>query len=104
MRRWKYKLENEGKQLRKLIDEDDLTLETIISIYNQLIVCLRSLKMKIVGIDKNKLLYEINSMIEDYQLACPEEADIKIYDYYEEEYNLNFNLKNFYDFCDDNRV
>lgn len=60
--------------------------------------------MKIVGIDKNNLLYEIDSMIEDYQLACPEEADIKIYDYYEEEDNLNFNLKNFYDFCDDNRV
>lgn len=29
MNKWKYKLENEGKQLRKLINEGNETLETI---------------------------------------------------------------------------
>ncbi len=29
---WKYKLDSEGKQLRKLIDEGDEMLETIISV------------------------------------------------------------------------
>ncbi len=104
MGKWKYKLEDEGRQLRKLIDEGELTLETVISVYKQMIVCLKLLKTKLVGIDKNNLEYEIDSMIEDYQIACPEEADTKIYDYYEEEDNLNFNLREFYDFCDDNRV
>lgn len=104
MGKWKYKLEGEGKQLRELIDEGDLTLETVIAVYNQMITCLKLLKVKLIGRDKNDLSYEIDSMIEDYQLACPEDADSKIYDYYEEEDNLNFNLREFYDFCDDNRV
>lgn len=104
MGKWKYKLEDEGRRLRHLIDESDLTLETVIAVYNQMITCLKLLKVKLIGRDKNDLSYEIDSMIEDYQLACPEEADSKIYDYYEEEDNLNFNLREFYDFCDDNRV
>ena len=104
MEKWKYKLEDEGKQLRKLIDEGDLTLETVIAVYNQMITCLKLLKTKLIGRDKSDLSYEIDSMIEDYQLARPEEADSKIYDYYEEEDNLNFNLREFYDFCDDSRV
>ena len=104
MTRWKYKLEDEGKKLRKIIDEGDLTLETVISAYKQMIACLKLLKLKLVGNDKNDLIYEIDSMIEDYQIACPEEADAKIYDYYEEEENFNYNLREFYDFCDDNRV
>lgn len=99
--KWKYKLEDEGKQLRKLIDEGDLTLETVIAVYNQMIACLKFLKLKLVGRDKN-LSYEIDSMIEDYQLACPEDTDA--YNYYEEEDILNFNLRGFYDFCDDNMV
>lgn len=102
MGKWKYKLEDEGKQLRKLIDEDDLTLEAVIVVYNQMITCLKLLKMKLIGRDKNDLTYEIDSMIEDYQLACPENTDA--YNYYEEEDILNFNLRGFYDFCDDNRV
>ena len=102
MGKWKYKLEDEGKQLRKLIDEGDLTLETVISVYNQMITCLKLLKMKLIGRDKNDLTYEIDSMIEDYQLARPEDTDA--YNYYEEEDILNFNLRGFYDFCDDNRV
>lgn len=52
MGKWKYKLENEGKQLRKLIDEGDLTLETVIAVYNQMIVYLKFLKLKLVGRDK----------------------------------------------------
>ena len=41
-------------------------------------------------------------MIEDYQLASQEDTDA--YNYYEEEDILNFNLRGFYDFCDDNMV
>ncbi len=104
MAKWKYKLEDEGKRLRDLIDDGDSTLETVISVYKQMIVCLKLLKIKLVGIDKNNMGYEIDPMIEDYQIACPEEADSKFYDYYDEEDNLNFNLREFYDFCDDNRV
>lgn len=103
MGRWKYKLEDEGRQFRKLINDGDETLETIIAVYNQVINCLKSLKMKLIGADKINLKYNIDSMIEDFQTACPE-ANMEIYDYYEEEDNLNLNLRWFYDFCDDNRV
>lgn len=34
MGKWKYKLEDEGKQLRKLIDEGNETLETVIDVYD----------------------------------------------------------------------
>ena len=104
MAKWKYKLEDEGKQLRKIINEGEQTLDTIISVYEQIIVCLKFLKTKLVETDKIDLQYDIDSMIEDYQLACPEEADEKFYDYHKEEENLNFNLREFYDFCDDNRI
>ena len=103
MARWKYKLEYEGKQLRKLINEGNEILETVIAIYNQMVNCLQSLKLKLIGIDKINLQYYIDSMIEDFQTACPE-VDTNIYNYYDEEDNLNFNLKEFYDFCDDNRI
>lgn len=103
MGKWKYKLEDEGKQLRKLINDGDETLETVIAVYNQIINCLKSLKMKLVGVDKVNLQYSIDLMIEDFQMACPE-ADTDIYNYYDEEDNINFNLREFYDFCDDNRV
>lgn len=103
MGRWKYKLDSEGKQLRKLIDEGDETLETIISVYNQIVVCLQSLKMKLVGRDKIDLSYNIDCMIEDFIIACPEE-NTEVYNYYDEEDNLNYNLRGFYDFCDENMV
>lgn len=102
MRKWKYKLEYEGKKLRKLINEGNETLETVIAVYNQMIACLKLLKIKLIGRNKNDLSYKIDCMIEDYELARPE--DTNVYDYYEEEDNLNFNLREFYDFCDDNRV
>ena len=103
MEKWKYKLEIEGKQLRKLIDEGDETLETIISVYRQIINCLNALKLKLVGKDKIELEYNIDCMIEDYQMSCPEE-NTEIYNYYDEEDNLNYSLREFYDFCDDNRI
>ena len=37
MSKWKYKLEAEGKQLRRLIDEGNETLETVINVYNQMV-------------------------------------------------------------------
>lgn len=104
MNKWKYKLELEGKELRKLINECDETLETVISIYKQIIVCLKLLKLKLTKIDKSNLEYDIDLMIEDYEIACPEEADNKLYNYQEEKENLNYNLRAFYDFCDYNRV
>lgn len=104
MNKWKYKMELEGKELRKLIDEGDETLETVISIYKQIIVCLKLLKERLTKIDKSNLEYDIDSMIEDMQMACPEAPDDKSYDYEEEEDNLNYNLRDFYDFCDINRV
>lgn len=103
MGKWKYKLGYEGKQLRKAINEGNETRETVIAVYNQMVVCLKSLKLKLIGADKIDLQYSIDCMIEDFQIACPE-AETDIYDYYEEEDNLNFNLREFYDFCDDNRV
>ncbi len=36
MKPWKYKLENESKQLRSLIDKNEQTLDMIVSIYQQL--------------------------------------------------------------------
>lgn len=103
MKKWKYRLEDEGKQLRKLINEGNETLETVIAVYNQIVVCLKSLKFKLIGADKINLQYNIDCMIEDFQIACPE-SDTEIYNYYDEEDNLNYNLREFYDFCDDNRV
>jgi hypothetical protein len=103
MGRWKYKLEDEGKQLRKLIDEGNESLDTIVSVYNQMVVCLKCLKLKLIGVDKINMQYNIDCMIEDFQTSCPE-VDTDIYNYYDEENNLNFNLREFYDFCDDDRV
>lgn len=103
MKKWKYELEDEGKQLRKLMNEGNETLETVIAVYNQMVVCLKSLKLKLIGADKINLQYNIDCMIEDFQTACPE-SDTEIYNYYDEEDNLNYNLREFYDFCDDNMV
>lgn len=103
MKKWKYKLEDEGKHLRKLIDEGNETLKTVIAVYNQMVVCLKSIKFKLTRSDEINLQYNIDCMIEDFQTARPE-ADTDVYDYYEEEDNLNFNLREFYDFCDDSMV
>lgn len=70
MKKLKYKLENEGKYLRKLIDDGDESLNTIVSIYNQMVICLKSLKLKLIGADKINLQYNIDCMVEDFQTAC----------------------------------
>lgn len=103
MGRWKYKLEDKGKQLGKLINEGDSTLETVIAVYNQMIDCLKFLKLKLDRRDKIDLSYEIDSMIYDFQTKC-QDGYTDEYDYYEEKDDLNFNLRLFYDFCDDNKV
>ncbi len=59
--------------------------------------------MKLVGKDKIDLSYNIDCMIEDFQIACPEK-NMGIYNYYDEADNLNCNLRAFYDFCDENNV
>ena len=50
MIRWKYKLEDEGQKLRSLIDKEN-TIETIVSVYNQMEVCLKLLLNKMVQQD-----------------------------------------------------
>lgn len=98
---WKYKLELEGKTLRSLINKEE-TMENIIAIYNQIIVCLESWKKRLRKSDKANWEYDIESMIEDLQCVCP---DLKNNDgYYEEQENLNYYLRDFYDMCDAARV
>ena len=43
MAEWKYRLEFEGKELRNLINKEEI-MENIIAVYNQIIVCLKSWK------------------------------------------------------------
>ena len=97
MTNWKYKLELEGKLLRQLIDKEE-TIENIIAIYNQLVVCLKVLKKKLSKTDRGILEYDIDSMIDDLECASPDIDDD--FDYQEEEENLNYYLRDFYDFCD----
>lgn len=99
---WKYKLEFEGKTLRSLINKEE-TMENIIAIYNQIILCLEHLKSRLRGYDKEEYEYDIESMIEDLQCACPGMEDETL-SYEEEEENLNYYLRDFYDMCDDARV
>ena len=66
MTEWKYKLDFEGKVLRSLINKEE-TIENIIAIYNQIIVCLESWKKRLRKPDKENWEYDIESMIEDLQ-------------------------------------
>ena len=45
---------------------------------------------------------EVESMIKDLKCACPDVEDNNGYD--EEQDNLNYYLKDFYDMCDNARV
>ena len=101
MTEWKYKLDFEGKVLRSLINKEE-TIENIIAIYNQIVVCLESWKRRLCEPDKEDWEYDIESMIEDLQCACPDVEDNNGYD--EEQDNLNCYLKDFYDMCDNARV
>ena len=101
MAEWKYRLEFEGKSLRQLINKEE-TMENIIAIYNQIILCLEHLNNRLRGDDKEEYEYDIESMIDDLQCACPNIEDNNGYD--EEQDNLNYYLKDFYDMCDNARV
>lgn len=100
---WKYRLEFEGKLLRELLHKEEETIENIIAIYNQLIICLEKLKRRLLKSDKEDWEYEIENMIEDLQCACPDVKDDSL-DYKDEQENLNYYLRDFYDMCDSVRV
>ena len=102
MIRWKYKLEDEGQKLRCLINKED-TIETIVSVYNQMEVCLKLLLNKMVQRDIDKWKYDIDALIEDIQMSCPDIEDPGLI-YNDEEAILNSHLKEFYDLCDAIRV
>lgn len=102
MLEWKYRLEYEGKTLRSLINKEE-TMENIIAIYNQIILCLEHLKNRLREDDKEEYEYDIESMIEDLQCACPDMEDNSLV-YKEEQDNLNYYLGDFYDMCDSARV
>lgn len=102
MVRWKYKLEFEGRKLRELIDKDD-TICTIVDIYNQIIVCLKLLLKTMAKKDLEKWQYDIECMIDDIQMSCPDIEDPELI-YNDEEAVLNSHLGRFYDLCDEMRV
>lgn len=104
MKNWKYNLRFEGKVLRELINkEGGETIENIIAIYKQIISCLEHWKKRLLESDKEDWEYVIETMIEDLQCACPDIED-NILSYKEEEANLNYYLRDFYDMCDNARV
>ena len=100
---WKYRLEFEGNLLRELLRKEDKTIENIIAIYSQLIICLEKWKRRLLKSDKEDWEYEIENMIEDLQCACPDIENDDL-DYYDEQENLNYYLRDFYDMCDNARV
>ena len=67
MNKWKYKLEFQGRELRELLDKDD-TMTTIVEVYNQVEVCLKSLLKMLVPRDSEEWKYYIESMIEDIHM------------------------------------
>lgn len=102
MTKWKYKLGFEGKTLRSLVRKEEETIENIIAIYNQIIVCLKSWKKRLHESDKENWEYDIELMIEDLQSDCPNVEENNGYD--EERDQINYYLRCFYDMCDDARV
>ena len=102
MANWKYNLRFEGKMLRELINKEE-TMENIVAIYKQIIACLETWKRRLLETDKEDWEYDIEEMIEDLQCACPDMEDGSL-DYEEEQENLNYYLRDFYDMCDNARV
>lgn len=102
MTEWKYKLEYHGKLLREYIKKEQ-TVENIIAIYRQMIVCLERWKEILKKEDKEYWEYNIDTMIEDLQCATPDLEDEELC-YEDEEENLNYYLGDFYDLCDAARV
>ncbi len=102
MAEWKYKLEYQGKLLRKYINKEQ-TMENIVAIYNQMMFCLKKWKAVLKKEDKEDWEYDIETMIDDLQCAIPDLADEELC-YEDEEENLNYYLRDFYDMCDSARV
>lgn len=102
MAEWKYKLEYHGKLLREYINKEQ-TMENIVAIYNQMICCLERWKAILRKDDKEDWEYDIETMIEDLQCATPDLTDEELC-YEDEEENLNYYLRDFYDMCDSARV
>ena len=100
---WKYRLEFAGKELRRLINDGGETLENIVAIYKQMIACLERWKKILRKSDKENWEYAIETMIDDLECAYPDLED-KSLNYHEEEENLNYYLRDFYDLCDAARV
>jgi hypothetical protein len=100
---WKYSLESEGARLRTLINNQESTIENLVEIYNQMIVCLKSWEKKINKPDLENWEYDIGSMIEDLECATPDVGDEELI-YEDEENNLNYYLDEFYSMCDHARV
>lgn len=94
MNKWKYNLEATGKSFRESLTSEVETAVTVINVYRCTINCLNSLKKMLSKTDSENWLDEIESMIEDMKMACPEnDSD---FDYEEQEDNLNCYLNDFY--------
>lgn len=103
MANWKYRLEYSGKNLRNLINDGGQTLENIVAIYNQIITCLEYLQKRLTKSDIDIWKDEIENMIEELRCECPDLQDESL-EYADEEENLNYHLRDFYDLCDAARV
>ena len=103
MNKWKYTLQLEGEALRFLITKEKKTLENIIAIYKQIIVCLETWKKRLLESDREDWEYRIEAMIDDLRCACPD-VEEGVLSYSEAEETLNCYLDDFYDMCDEARV
>lgn len=102
MNKWKYRLESTGKAFRESLTSEQETAATVIEVYQRVIDCLNGLKHMLNNEDVEEWLYDIESMVEDLETACPEpDPD---FDYEEQEENLNYYLNDFYNLCDNMRV
>lgn len=101
-----WRVENIGLNLkgslRELINKEK-TLENIVAIYQQLIMCLKHWKNRLSNSDKEDWKYDVETMIEGLECACPDLRDSEL-SYEEEEESLNYYLREFYDLCDNARV
>lgn len=102
MSNWKYKLEFQGSKLRELLNKDD-TITTIVEVYKQMDVCLKLLLKILVPSDSEEWKDDIECLIEEIQMSCPDINDPELI-YNDEEAILNRHLKDFYDLCDNMRV
>lgn len=86
-----------GKPIRNLINNEEETIENIINIYQKMISFLKAWKKKLTTSDEMDFGYDIESLIEDLECNCPDATE----EGYEiEEDNLNCYLNEFYDLCD----